>query len=53
MANASQAIKDLAGYEAPSNAEDGVAHIIYQLLKQTPLKTDIGSRLCCPNRYYA
>ena len=34
MANAGQAIKDLASYEAPSNAEDGVAHIIYQLLKQ-------------------
>ena len=34
MANAGQTIKDLASYEAPSNAEDGVAHIIYQLLKQ-------------------
>ena len=34
MANASQAIKDLASYEAPSNAEDGVAHTIYQLLSK-------------------
>ena len=34
MANASQAIKDLASYEAPSNVEDGVAQTIYQILAQ-------------------
>ena len=33
MANASPTVKKIAKYEAPSHAEDGVAQIIYQVLK--------------------
>ncbi len=38
MGNASQDIKDVANFEAPSNAEDGVAQIMYQVIEDNKRK---------------